>query len=54
MSKSKLLNVRINPDFKKRAKELAKSDGRSLSNWVIKLIAQEIEKADKKGKVESK
>ena len=54
MSKSKLLNVRINPDLKKRAKELAKSDGRSLSNWVIKLIAQEIEKADKKGKVESK
>jgi len=49
MSNSKLLNVRINPDVKKRAKELAKEDGRSLSNWVIHLIGREIRKADKKG-----
>lgn len=49
MSNSKLLNVRIDPDLKKKAKEVAKEDGRSLSNWVIHLIAKGVQKADKKG-----
>jgi predicted HicB family RNase H-like nuclease len=46
MSKTKLLNIRIDPDLKKRAKKLAEADGRSLSNWVTKLIASTVEKAE--------
>jgi predicted HicB family RNase H-like nuclease len=49
MSKSKLLNVRIDPDLKKRAKKLAEADGRSLSNWVTYLITREVEQAESKG-----
>ena len=47
MPKTKLLNIRIDPDLKKKAKKLAEADGRSLSNWVTKLIASTIEKAEK-------
>lgn len=47
MSKTKLLNIRIDPDLKKKAKKLAEGDGRSLSNWVTKLIASTVEKAEK-------
>ena len=46
MSKSKLLNVRIDPDLKKKAKKLADADGRSLSNWVTHLITREIEQIE--------
>ena len=42
MSKTKLLNIRIDPDLKKKAKKLAEADGRSLSNWVTKLIASDV------------
>ena len=51
MSKTKILNIRIDPDLKRKAKKLAEADGRSLSNWVTKLIAEKVkeaEKADKK------
>jgi antitoxin component of RelBE/YafQ-DinJ toxin-antitoxin module len=34
MPKTKLLNIRIDPDLKKRAKKLAEADGRSLSSTV--------------------
>ena len=44
MSKSKILNLRIDPDLKKAAKKLAEADGRSLSNWVTRLIQREVEK----------
>jgi len=47
MSKTKLLNIRIDPELKKKAKKLAEADGRSLSNWVTKLIASRVEKAEK-------
>jgi predicted transcriptional regulator len=47
MPKTKLLNIRIDPDLKKKAKKLAEADGRSLSNWVTKLIASTVEKAEK-------
>ena len=50
MSKTKLLNIRIDPELKKRAKKLAQEDGRSLSNWVTKLIASKVEKAEKEKK----
>ena len=50
MSKTKLLNIRIDPELKKRAKKLAQEDGRSLSYWVTKLIASKVEKAEKEKK----
>lgn len=45
MSKTKLLNIRIDPELKKKAKKIAQKDGRSLSNWVTQLIIRETEKA---------
>ena len=48
MSKTKLLNIRIDPDLKKRAKKLAEADGRSLSNWVTNLISSKVREAEKK------
>ena len=47
MSKTKLLNIRIDPELKKKAKKLAEADGRSLSNWVTKLISTRVEDAEK-------
>lgn len=47
MSKTKIINIRIDPDLKKKAKKLAEADGRSLSNWVTKLIASKVASADK-------
>jgi hypothetical protein len=54
MSKTKLLNIRIDPELKKKAKKLAEADGRSLSNWVTKLIASRVEKAEKEASGKSK
>lgn len=47
MSKSKILNIRIDPELKKKAKKLAEDDGRTLSNWVTRLIEREIKKSTK-------
>lgn len=44
MSKTKLLSIRIEAELKKRAKKIAKEDGRSLSNWVTNLILKEVKK----------
>lgn len=49
MGKTKVLNLRIDPDLKKAAKKLAEKDGRTLSNWVTHLIRRELEKVEKKG-----
>ena len=49
MSKSKVLNIRIDPELKKKAKKLAEADGRSLSNWVTHLISSRVEEAEKSG-----
>jgi antitoxin component of RelBE/YafQ-DinJ toxin-antitoxin module len=46
MSKTKLLNIRIDPELKKKAKKLAEADGRSLSNWVTKLISSRVKEAE--------
>jgi predicted HicB family RNase H-like nuclease len=48
MSKTKLLNIRIDPELKKKAKKLAEADGRSLSNWVTNLISSRVKEAEKK------
>jgi len=47
MSKSKIINIRISPDLKKAARKIAEEDGRSLSNWITRLIEKEIKKAKK-------
>lgn len=47
MTKTKVLNLRIEAELKKQAKKLAEKDGRTLSNWVTRLIRREVEKADK-------
>ena len=54
MAKSKLLNIRIDPDLKKKAKKLAEADGRSLSNWVTQLITEEVKKLDAKARKKEK
>ncbi len=54
MSKNKLLNIRIDPELKKKAKKIASADGRSLSNWVTRLIVREVEKAEKHRASETK
>jgi antitoxin component of RelBE/YafQ-DinJ toxin-antitoxin module len=48
--KTKILNLRIDPDLKKKAKKIAEEDGRTLSNWVTRLIEREVAKARKGGK----
>ena len=47
MSKHKIINFRIDADTKQKAKKLAESDGRSLSNWITWLIEREIRKNKK-------
>jgi antitoxin component of RelBE/YafQ-DinJ toxin-antitoxin module len=48
MPKEKIINFRIDADLKNRARKLAESDGRSLSNWVTMLIERELKKNKKK------
>ena len=54
MPKTKLLNIRIDPELKKRAKKRAEADDRSLSNWVTSLIASRVKEAEKKEPKSSK
>jgi uncharacterized protein (DUF1778 family) len=49
MSKTKVLNLRIDPELKKKAKKLAEADGRSLSNWVTHLISSTVREAEQTG-----
>lgn len=46
MVETSSLNLRIQPELKEKAQILAEEDGRSLSNWIKKLIAQQIEEAE--------
>jgi len=48
MTKGKIINFRIDAELKDRAKKVAASDGRSLSNWITQLIENEVKKAKKK------
>ena len=43
MPKEKIINIRVDADLKRQAKKMAEEDGRSLSNWILKLIKKEIE-----------
>jgi antitoxin component of RelBE/YafQ-DinJ toxin-antitoxin module len=45
MAKEKIINIRVDSDLKKKARQLAEHDGRSLSNWILRLIQREIEKS---------
>lgn len=53
MAKTKVLNLRISPELKKKAKQVAENDGRSLSNWITHLITREVKKAEKAEKTEN-
>ena len=44
MSKEKIINIRVEAELKKAAKKMAENDGRSLSNWIVMLIRNEINK----------
>lgn len=48
MPKEKIINFRIDADLKNRARKLAESDGRSLSNWITLLIERELKRNKKK------
>ena len=47
MAKEKIINIRVDSDLKRQAKRLAENDGRSLSNWILRLIQSEIAKAER-------
>ena len=43
-SEGERLHIRIPPDLKEVARELAEEDGRTLSNWMLRLIREEVER----------
>jgi len=47
MPKEKIINIRVDAELKRQAKKLAENDGRSLSNWILRLIENQIEKSKK-------
>ena len=49
MAKEKIINFRIDGELKAKARKLAESDGRSLSNWITMLIEKEVKRGRKKG-----
>ena len=44
-NKEKIINIRVEAELKKQAKKLAEDDGRSLSNWIVRVIKKEIKKS---------
>lgn|GEM_PF-1077331 len=42
MAKEKIINIRVDAELKKQARKLAENDGRSLSNWIVRLIQTQI------------
>lgn len=47
MPKEKIINIRVDAELKRQARKLAENDGRSLSNWISRLIQNQIEKSKK-------
>lgn len=48
MANTPVTSLRIPEDLKERAQELAERDGRSLSNWIVRLIREKVEAAAEK------
>ncbi len=48
MAKEKIINIRIDAELKRQAKKMAENDGRSLSNWILRLIQAEIKASSSK------
>ena len=48
MKKNETLSFKVSEEFKKELEALAKSESRSLSNFVQLVLAREIEKRKKK------
>ena len=49
MPKEKVINIRVDAELKRQAKKLAENDGRSLSNWILRLIQDQIDKSKNVG-----
>lgn len=47
MPKEKVINIRVDAELKRQARKLAENDGRSLSNWILRLIQDQIDKSRK-------
>ena len=47
MLKTTLLNIRIDPELKEKARKLAEAEGRPLSNWVMKFVSSRVREAEK-------
>ena len=46
--KDAILHIRISPDLKQKAEEMAKSDNQRLSDWIRDLIKKEAWKREAK------
>ena len=46
-SEEKIINIRVDAELKKQDKKLAENDGRSLSNWILRLIQKQIKMSEK-------
>ncbi len=44
--KSERLQIRVTPELKEQLQELAKADGRTVSNYIEHLIKQQLEKRE--------
>ena len=44
MKKETRLNIRIDPDFKQQLKEAAKTDNRTLANFVTLVLERELKR----------
>jgi predicted HicB family RNase H-like nuclease len=47
LAKEKIINIRVDSELKREAKRMAEDDGRSLSNWILRLIQDEIKRNQK-------
>ena len=50
MAKEKIINIRVDAELKQRAKKLAENDGRSLSNWILRLIQTQVENSEEQNR----
>jgi predicted HicB family RNase H-like nuclease len=50
MAKDDVIYIRIPSELKKQAKAAADADGRSLSNWLERIIQERLDSMDKKAK----
>ena len=54
MCEPAIFSFRIAPELEKKARRLAAVDNRSLTNWIVSLIAAEVRQDDIRKSAESK